>query len=172
MVVTSGFYVWVFWRDTRYDSWACKVRDNFRSFFDSKSAFYIVMTKEHKSFSSCNWPLQFQCLLYVPPTLELSIALYSVRTNIFACPICFLQERKLIITHSFISVRQTQLLLCYNYLKDRVSVSYDYMFLSFFDHPQVYKSYILYILAVQLSVYLTNGIPLVSQFITVSLGLK
>jgi hypothetical protein len=52
------------------------------------------------------------------------------------------------ITYSFISVRQTQLLLCYNYLKDRVSVSYDYMFRSFFDHPQVYKSYNLYILAV------------------------
>jgi hypothetical protein len=51
-------------------------------------------------------------------------------------------------SYSFISVRQTQLLLCYNYLKDRVSVSYDYMFRSFFNHPQVYKSYNLYILAV------------------------
>jgi hypothetical protein len=77
-----------------------------------------------------------------------------------------------VFTYSFISVRQTQLLLCYNHLKDRVSISYDYMFRSFFDNLQFYKSYNLYILVVQLSVYLTNGIPLVLQFITVSHGLK
>jgi hypothetical protein len=63
----------------------------------------------------------------------------------------------LTVTYLFIYVRQTQL-LCYNYLKTRVSISYDYMFRSFFDHPQVYQSYNLYILAVQRSI-LTNGIP-------------
>ena len=97
-VVTSGFYVWVFRGDTGYDNWVYKHRVSFRSFFDSKSAFCMVMTKQHKIFSNCNWPIKFQWLLYVPRNVELSIALLSVRTIIFACPICFLQERKLIFT--------------------------------------------------------------------------
>jgi hypothetical protein len=65
-----------------------------------------------------------------------------------------------ILFNLFIFVRQTQP-LCFNYLKVRLSISYDYVFRSFFDHPQVYQSYNLYILAVQRSIYLTNGIPLV-----------
>jgi hypothetical protein len=97
-VVTSGFYVWVFWGDVRYDSWACKHRDNFRSFFDSKSAFCIVMTKQHNIFSNCNWPLKFQLLLYVAPNLKPAIALHSVRTIFLPVPHVSYKKRKLIIT--------------------------------------------------------------------------
>jgi hypothetical protein len=71
---------------------------------------------------------------------------------------------QILITYLFISVHQTQLLLWLP--ENRVSVSYDYTFRSFFDNLQVYISHHLYILAVQRSIYLTNGIPLVLQFIT------
>jgi hypothetical protein len=57
--------------------------------------------------------------------------------------------------------------------ENRVSLSYDYMFRSYFDHPQVYQSYNLYILALQRSIYLTNWIPLVftiHYFLLRSLG--
>jgi hypothetical protein len=56
------------------------------SFFDLKSAFCIVMTKQNKIFSNYNWHFKFQWLLYVPPTLKLSITLHSVRTFFLHVP--------------------------------------------------------------------------------------
>ena len=89
MLVTSVLYVWVFWGDVKYENWACKHRENSRSFFDSKSAFCIVMTKQNKIFSNCKSPLIFH---YVPPNLKLAIALHSAHTIFFCLSHTFLTK--------------------------------------------------------------------------------